>query len=129
MSIDIAAIRARLAHTAHFGTDWAHDEHPDGWAVSYDTTTPQAGHLATVADYAEPVADLLAHAPRDLESLLAEIDRLRAELLRVRGDAEEHGARSMREQATLAADHADTAAEAAAAIRGLSLSMDNGARL
>lgn len=121
MTTDLDAIRTRLALTAHFGTDWTYDDHGDGWTVSYETDRPQAGHLATVADYAEAVADLFAHAPRDLTALLDEVDRLRAELLRVRRDAEEAGARSMREQATLAADHADTAAEAAATIRGLPL--------
>lgn len=118
---DLDAIRTRLALTAHFGTDWTYDDRGDGWTVSYETDHPQAGHLATIPDYAEAVADLFAHAPADITALLDEVDRLRAELLRVRRDAEEAGARSMREQATLAADHADTAAEAAATIRSLPL--------
>ncbi len=41
--------------------------------------------------------------------------------------AEEEGARSMRERATLAADHADTASIAAAEIRGLPLLSDTDA--
>lgn len=118
---DLDAIRTRLALTVHFGTDWTYDDRGDGWTVSYETDHPQAGHLATIPDYAEAVTDLLVHAPCDLTVLLAEVDRLRDELRRVRRDAEEAGARRMREQATLAADHADTAAEAAATIRGLPL--------
>lgn len=121
MSADLDAIRTRLTVTEHFGIDWTYDDHGDGWTVSYKTDHPQAGHLATIPDYAEAVADLFAHAPRDLTALLDEVDRLRAELLRMRRDAEESGARRMREQATLAADHADTATEAAATIRGLPL--------
>ena len=118
---DLDAIRTRLTHAVHFGIDWTYDDRGDGWTVSYPTDQPQAGHLATIPDYAEAVADLFAHAPRDLTVLLAEVDRLRDELRRVRRDAEEAGARSMREQAMLAADLADTAAEAAATIRGLPL--------
>ncbi|MEU0236815.1 hypothetical protein ABZ234_03925 [Nocardiopsis sp. NPDC006198] len=80
MTTDTDAIRERLALVAHFGTDWSYDDSDDGWTVSYATDHPQAGHLATVADYGEHVADLIAHAPRDLAALLAEVDRLRGVL-------------------------------------------------
>lgn len=74
---DLDAIRTRLALAAHFGTDWTYDDHGDGWTVSYATDHPQTGLMATVPDYGEAAADLIANAPRDLTALLAVIDHLK----------------------------------------------------
>jgi hypothetical protein len=79
---DTAAIRERLALVSGYGTDWSYedDDASRTWVVSYATDNPLAGLVATVPDYGEHLADLIAHAPADLAALLDEVDRLRGVL-------------------------------------------------
>ena len=80
MTVDLEAIRERLAVVAHLGTDWTYIDDPKNhnWLVAYDMNTPGAGLAATVPDYGEHIADLIANAPKDLTSLLAAVDHLMA---------------------------------------------------
>lgn len=79
MTTDIDAIRERLALVSGYGTDWSYEDDDENrtWVVGYATTNPQAGLIATVPDYGEQIADLIANAPRDLAALLAVIDHLK----------------------------------------------------
>lgn len=81
-AIDTDAIRDRLLRASGYGTDWSYEDDDANrtWVVGYATTNPQAGLIATVPDYGEQIADLIAHAPADLTALLAEVDRLRGVL-------------------------------------------------
>lgn len=81
-AIDTNAIRERLALVSGYGTDWSYEDDDANrtWVVGYATTNPQAGLIATVPDYGEQIANLIAHAPADLTALLAEVDRLRGVL-------------------------------------------------
>ncbi len=80
MTVDLEAIRERLAMAAHFGTNWDYGDDPVNyeWTVSYATDNPKAGLIAPIPDYGEPIAELIAHAPRDLTDLLAVVDHLMA---------------------------------------------------
>jgi MoxR-like ATPase len=81
---DTDAIRERLALISGYGTDWSYeDDASRTWTVSYTTDNPQAGLIATVPDYGEALADLIAHAPADLTALLAENAALKAKLNRL----------------------------------------------
>lgn len=85
MTTDIDAIRDRLLRASGYGTDWTYqdDDANRTWVVSYATDNPLAGLVATVPDYGEHLADLIAHAPADLAALLAENAALKAKLNRL----------------------------------------------
>ncbi|MFF3848022.1 hypothetical protein [Streptomyces sp. NPDC002328] len=65
-----------------YGPPWTlHPNWEDGtWRVMYATDHPLAGLVATVPDYGEHLAEFIATARAAVPELLAEIDRLRAEL-------------------------------------------------
>jgi hypothetical protein len=89
-TVDLEAIRERLALVAHFGTDWEviPDADDHDWIVAYPSDRDDAGHLAAVPDYGEHVAELIANAPKDLTDLLAEVDQLRFERDQWKGSCE-----------------------------------------
>lgn len=76
---DLEAIRERLALIDGYTTPWDYqdDDENHTWVIGYTTDNPKAGLVATVPDYGEHLADLIANAPTDLKALLAMVDHLR----------------------------------------------------
>lgn len=80
--LDLDAIRARVPW--HYPATWTVEPAPvgDEHLVLYATDDPRAGLVATVPDYGYALAEFIAHARTDVPALLAEVERLTAELAR-----------------------------------------------
>lgn len=76
--MDLEAIHERLAHASRLGICWDSTWDPgrDTWVI----TTANGDTIATVPGvHMKPGADLIAHAARDLGTLLVEVEELCAE--------------------------------------------------
>jgi hypothetical protein len=76
--LDLTAIAGRVPEW--YAAPWTYDFEGDQWWVGYATDNPLAGLIATVPDYGERLAEFIAHAREDIPALLAEVQRLTAEL-------------------------------------------------